>query len=47
VLVPDASRSQNIGQHGGIYANAGDFDWTQARSFREHRGEVAYRLVTP
>jgi glycosyltransferase involved in cell wall biosynthesis len=46
VLVPDASRSQNIGREGGIYADPGDFEWTQARSFREHR-DPSYRLVTP
>jgi hypothetical protein len=46
VLVPDASRSQNIGRQGGIYADPADFDWTQAKSFREVRGPVEYRLVT-
>lgn len=44
VLVPDASRSQNIGVEGGLTADSGDFGWTQAKSFREVRGEVSYRL---
>jgi glycosyltransferase involved in cell wall biosynthesis len=46
VLVPDASRSQNIGEQGGIYWNPGDdFSWTQSASFREHRDPVTYRLA--
>ena len=44
--VPDASRSQNIGQHGGWAANPADFHLTQAQSFRPMRDPVAYRLVT-
>lgn len=48
VLVPDASRSQNIGREGGIYWNPGDdFSWTQSASFRAHRAPVAYRLGGP
>jgi len=44
--LPDASRSQNIGQHGGWAANPADFPLTQAQSFRADRpGPVAYRLV--
>ena len=43
--VPDASRSQNIGQHEGVYALPDRFGGTQAASFREHRGEVAYWLA--
>lgn len=44
VLCPDAARSQNIGQHGGVFANPAEFGWTQAKSFRETRGKVTYRL---
>lgn len=44
VLVPDAARSQNIGRDGGVFAHADEFEWTQARSFRETRSAVTYRL---
>jgi hypothetical protein len=44
-VVPDASRSQNIGRDGGWAANPADFPNTQAASFREHREPVAYRLI--
>jgi len=47
VLVPDASRSQNIGREGGIYWNAADdFSWTQSASFRAHRTPRTYRLAS-
>lgn len=45
VAVPDASRCQNIGRDGGVYAIPAKFAGTQAASFREKRGNVAYRLV--
>lgn len=45
VAIPDASRSQNIGQHGGVYAHPDQFHLTQAKSFRERRGQVAYRVA--
>jgi len=41
---PDASRSQNIGRFEGVYFNPAKFALTQAKSFREVRGDVAYRL---
>ena len=44
-VVPDASRSQNIGQHGGWAANPADFEATQAASFRADRPSVTYRLI--
>jgi hypothetical protein len=44
VLVPDAARSQNIGRDGGVYAHPEEFERTQAKSFREVRGPVAYRI---
>jgi len=47
-LVPDASRSQNTGQHEG-WAGSSDPAWfaqTQTATFRARRGKVAYRLVT-
>ena len=44
---PDASRSQNIGRYGGVYANPALFDSTQSQSFRPSRGDVSYRLATP
>jgi hypothetical protein len=43
--VPDASRSQNIGQHGGWAAKPEDFHLTQSKSFRDRRENPAYRLV--
>ncbi len=45
---PDASRTQNIGRFGGVYAHPdpGAFNATQSRSFRDQFGEVSYRLVT-
>jgi hypothetical protein len=44
-VVPQASRSQNIGQNGGYYARPELFDQTQSASFRKHRDPVSYRLV--
>ena len=44
-VVPDAARSQNIGQFGGIYAHPSKFAGTQARSFRRRR-DPGYELVT-
>lgn len=43
--VPDASRSQNIGEEEGWASNAWSFSFSQAQSFREERGQVTYRLV--
>lgn len=43
---PDASRSQNIGQFGGVYANPALFAGTQSLAFRGQFGEVAYRLAS-
>jgi len=45
VLVPDASRCQNIGRERGVFADPDDFEWTQSRSFRENRPPMTYRLV--
>lgn len=42
--VPDASRSQNIGEHGGWASSAETWAFSQAASFRADRGTVAYRL---
>ena len=44
--VPDASRSQNIGEWGGTYANPADFPATQVASFREHRDPISYQVVS-
>lgn len=43
-VVPDASRSQNIGKDGGWAASPGMFESTQAASFRAERPPVAYRV---
>ena len=43
--VPAASRSQNIGQDGGVYARPDLFDQTQSASFRKHRDPVTYQLI--
>jgi hypothetical protein len=45
-LVPDASRSQNIGRDEGVYAIPDRFGETQSASYRESFGPVAYRLVS-
>jgi hypothetical protein len=42
--VPDASRSQNIGQHGGWASTAETWAFSQAASFRQGREPAAYRL---
>jgi hypothetical protein len=43
-LVPDAARSQTIGEWGGVYSTPDIFPLQQSRSFREHREPVSYRL---
>lgn len=46
VMVPDASRCQNIGVEGGRFSTPGIFESSQAASFREHRDPVfSYRLA--
>ena len=42
--VPDASRSQTIGENGGWASSAQTWAFSQAASFRAHRGPVTYRL---
>ena len=44
-VVPDASRSQNIGVHGGWSATPETFPRTQSAAYRERRDSPAYRLV--
>jgi hypothetical protein len=44
-LVPDAARSQTIGELAGVYSTPGIFPLQQAQSFREHRAPAKYRLV--
>jgi hypothetical protein len=43
-LVPDAARSQTIGEHAGVYSTPGIFPLQQAKSFRELREGVRYHL---
>jgi hypothetical protein len=44
-LVPDAARSQTIGEDFGVYSNPGIFPFQQAKSFRRQRDmPVRYRL---
>ncbi len=43
-VVPDASRSQNIGRFEGGYSSPALFPFTQSKSFREVRECPAYRL---
>jgi hypothetical protein len=45
-VVPDASRSQNIGRHGGWASNEETWGFSQAQSFRADRDPVPYKLVT-
>ena len=42
---PLASRSQNIGRDGGVYAKPELFDQTRAASFRPHRDPLEYKVV--
>jgi hypothetical protein len=44
-VVPEASRSQNIGQEGGWAANEESWKYSQTPSFRETRNNVKYTLV--
>jgi hypothetical protein len=44
-VVPVASRSQNIGRDGGVYARPELFDQTQAASYRPHRDPIEYKVV--
>lgn len=44
-VVPDASRSQNIGQHEGWATNPQTWAFSQAKSFREQRGPCEFRLA--
>ena len=46
-VVPDASRSQNIGEHGGWASNPESFAFSQAQSFRARREPVQYQLTGP
>ena len=45
-VVPDASRSQNIGEREGWSSSPDRFGLLQAQSFRERRDNPSYRLVT-
>lgn len=44
-VVPDASRSQNIGYAEGWSSTAESFSFSQAQSFRESRDQVNYKLA--
>lgn len=46
-VVPDASRSQNIGQYEGGYAHPEKYLETVSQSFRLTREPAEYRLVAP
>lgn len=43
-VVPDASRSQNIGEHGGVYSSPDIFAGQQTSTFAYHRDPVTYML---
>ena len=42
--VPDASRTQHIGDLEGMFSNASTLAWSKAASFREHRDPVTFRI---
>ena len=42
--VPDASRTQHIGDTGGMFSSASTLAWSKAASFRESRPRAEYRL---
>lgn len=44
-VVPEASRSQNIGEAEGLYSTPQTWAFSQAQSFREHREPAAYRIT--
>lgn len=44
-VVPEASRSQNIGREGGWASSDWSFSFSQAQSFREKRDNINYNLV--
>jgi hypothetical protein len=45
-IVPDAARSQTIGEFAGVYSTPGIYPYQLAHSFREHRpAPVPYALV--
>ena len=43
--VPEASRSQNIGQLEGLYSTPQTWAFSHSQSFREHREPAAYRIT--
>jgi hypothetical protein len=43
-VMPLASRSQNLGRDGGVYAHPDRYEDTLAASYRPHRDPVGYRL---
>jgi hypothetical protein len=43
-LVPDAARTQNIGELGGTYSSPAIHALQVSKSFREHRERVTYEL---
>jgi hypothetical protein len=46
-VVPEVSRSQNIGEHEGTHAVPAQFPGTVLKSFRDHHDPVKYRLQDP
>jgi hypothetical protein len=44
-VTPEASRSQNIGQHGGWAADPANFEATLSAAFREHREPGEYQVT--
>lgn len=44
-VMPDVTRSQNIGRMEGVHADPADFFSTQVASFTEDQGPVTYRLA--
>jgi hypothetical protein len=45
-VVPAASRSQNLGRDGGVYAKPELYEQTLAASYRPHRPPTEYKVVT-
>ncbi len=44
-VVPDASRTQNIGRLEGWASNEQSFSYSQSQSYRDSRPVMAYRTV--
>ena len=45
-VMPCASRSQNLGRDGGVYAKPELFEQTRSASYRPHRPPTEYKVIS-